>query len=195
MRLVSGPFRRAVNDNPETRLQAGVKTEHESARVPVHSSCCARFCPGPIGSHPEGSWMKFHSRSISLVLLSITLTLPAWAQISQILQPSETAKEKAPTDPLGRQTPNGTLFGFLQAVQEGNYLTAAQYLQLSPARRASQGERLATELKTVLDGGFVGSLKAISTNPEGSGVLADREKVGTLSVDDSEVDVILVRVN
>jgi len=133
-------------------------------------------------------------RPISLLLLCVTLCFPALAQIS-LQSPSETSKDKAAVDPLGRQTPNGTLFGFLQAVQAGNYLTAAQYLQLSPARRASQGEQLATELKAVLDGAFVGSLKAISTNPEGSGLLPDREKVGTLYVDDSEVDVVLIRVN
>jgi len=134
-------------------------------------------------------------RPISLLLLCVTLCFPALAQIS-LQSPNDTSTEKAaPVDPLGRQTPNGTLFGFLQAVQAGNYLTAAQYLQLSPARRASQGEQLATELKAVLDGAFVGSLKAISTNPEGSGLLPDREKVGTLYVDDSEVDVVLIRVN
>ena len=137
-------------------------------------------------------------RPISLLLLCITLCFPAWAQIS-LQSPNETTKEKAaPVDPLGRQTPNGTLFGFLQAMQAGNHLTAAQYLQMSPAKRARDGELVAKELKAVLDGAFVGSLKSISNNPEGSiqpGFPADREKVGTLSVDDSEADVIMVRVN
>ena len=83
-------------------------------------------------------------------------------------------------------------------MQEGNTATATQYLQLSPARRTTQGEQIAPKLKAVLDGAFVGSLRGISTNPEGtiqSGLPLDREKIGTLSVDDSEADVILVRVN
>jgi MscS family membrane protein len=139
-------------------------------------------------------------RRISLLILCISLSASAWGQITQILQsPNDTGKEKtSSTDALGRQTPNGTLFGFLQAMQAGNYLTAAQYLQLSPARRATQGEQLATQLKAVLDGAFVGSLKAISTSPEGSiqpGLPSDRERLGTLSVDDSEADLILVRVS
>ena len=53
------------------------------------------------------------------------------------------------------------------------------------------------ELKAVLDSAFVGSLRSISTNPEGNpqpGLPPDRERVGTLSVDDTEDDVILVRV-
>jgi MscS family membrane protein len=104
----------------------------------------------------------------------------------------------APTDPLGRQTPNGTLFGFLQATQAGDYATAVQYLQMSPARRETQGQQLATDLKAVLDRAFVGSLRSISTNPEGTvqpGLPSDREKIGTLSIDDTELDVLLARVN
>jgi len=144
--------------------------------------------------------MNFFFKKFSLPLLCLALSSALWAQsITQIL-PAEPAKSNGsgPTDPLGRQTPNGTLFGFLQAMQVANYATATQYLQMSPARRASQGEEIATQLKTVLDSAFVGSLKAISTNPEGTaqlGLPPDRERVGTFSADDSEADVILVRVN
>lgn len=138
-------------------------------------------------------------RKISPLILCLALSLSSSAQITQILQGAEGQKEKAaPSDPLGRQTPNGTLFGFLQAMQAGNNQTATQYLQMSPARRASQGERLATQLKGLLDGAFVGSLKVISGNPEGSvqpGIPSDREKIGIFSVDDTEADVMLARVN
>ena len=131
----------------------------------------------------------------------LALAVPGWEQksVAQILQtPVETNKTNpaAPVDPLGRQTPNGTLFGFLQAAQAGDYPTAAQYLQMSPPRRETQGEKIATQLKVVLDQAFVGRLKSISTNPEGSlqpGLPADREKIGVLSVDDTEVDVLLRR--
>jgi MscS family membrane protein len=136
---------------------------------------------------------------ISLIVLSLALSAPAWGQITQVLPSSNASRDKAaPNDPLGRQTPNGTLFGFLQAMQAGNFQTAAQYLQLSPARRATHGEQLAAELKEVLDSAFVGSLRAISTEPEGSaqpGFPSDRERLGTISVDDNEADVILVRVS
>jgi len=136
-------------------------------------------------------------------VVCVAVSLPGWGRrsLSQILRPpAETLKasDSATVDPLGRQTPNGTLFGFLQAVQAGDYATAAQYLQLSPARREQQGEKLAIELKTVLDRAFVGSLKLISSNPQGTvqpGVASDREKIGMFSVDDVEVEVILVRVN
>ena len=142
--------------------------------------------------------MKRCLRRISLFVFCMSLIVPARGQspITQILQPS--AKPVQPvTDSLGRETPNGTLFGFLQAAQAENYSTAAQYLQLSPARRISQGEEISRKLKTVLDTAFVGSLRTISTSPEGTlqpGLPPEHERVGTLSVDDIEADVILVRV-
>ena len=138
--------------------------------------------------------------SPSLLGLSLLVSLGTRQSTAQILPapaPAHTAPA-APNDPLGRQTPNGTLFGFLQATQAGDYRTAAQYLQMSPARRDAQGEQIATELKEVLDRAFVGSLRAISTNPEGSlqpGLPPDRERIGTLSIYDTEVDVLLARVN
>jgi MscS family membrane protein len=139
-------------------------------------------------------------KQILPAILSLLLVPLVYAQgpISQLLQPNkEKSIQPIAPDPLGRETPNGTLFGFLQAVQAENYTTAAQYLQMSPARRAALGEQIATELKAVLDTAFVGSLRTISTNPEGSpqaGLPPDHERIGTLSVDDSEVDVIMVRV-
>ena len=145
--------------------------------------------------------MNFCRRTISLLILCVIVSVPSWGQITEILQGSNETKKPAPTiptDPLGRDTPNGTLFGFLQAMQNGSYLTAAQYLQMSPTRRAKEGELVAKELKALLDDAFVGSLRSISTSPEGTaqmGLPPDREKVGTLSVDDSEADVILARVN
>jgi MscS family membrane protein len=141
-------------------------------------------------------------RSLSLIIFCLSLAVPGWTQgsLAQILPlPSAPAKpDTSPTDSLGRQTPNGTLFGFLQAVQSGNFMNAAQYLQMSPARRNLQGEQMATQLKAVLDAAFVGSLKAVSTNPEGTmqpGLPSDHERIGALSIDDVEADVILVRVN
>jgi MscS family membrane protein len=132
--------------------------------------------------------------------LSLLVSLSSRQSLAQILPSPAPAQNTpaAPTDPLGRQTPNGTLFGFLQATQAGDYTTAVQYLQMSPARRETQGQQLARELKAVLDRAFLGSLRTISTNPEGTvqpGFPSDREKIGTLSIDDAEVDVLLARVN
>jgi MscS family membrane protein len=129
-----------------------------------------------------------------VVILSIALSTPA-AQ----LVPGLTNTPQAPaaaTDPLGRDTPSGTVLGFLQAAQAGNYKLAADYLQMSAARRQSLGPGLASKLKVLMDRAFVGSLRRLSTRPEGSpdnGVI-DQQTIGTFSSGDSDVPVMLVRL-
>jgi MscS family membrane protein len=132
--------------------------------------------------------------------VSIALSLPATAQslLSQILQPSNpTSSSKTPTDQLGRETPYGTIFGFLQAAQAGNYSIAAQYLQMSNSRRQSEGDTLAMRLKVVMDRSFAGNLKP-SRQPEGApqeDVPLDRQNLGTMSSGDIEAPLELVRVS
>jgi MscS family membrane protein len=147
--------------------------------------------------------MSTFSKRIALLVfaLGIAVCCPVAAQspLSQILQPSTpaTTAPNTVTDALGRNTPYGTVFGFLQAAQSGNYSIAAQYLQLSGARRQSEGETLAANLKVVMDVAYAGSLKNVSTQPEGAlqeGVPPGRQKLGNMSSGDVETDLELVRV-
>lgn len=133
-----------------------------------------------------------------LVLLGALLfaqPLPA-----QILKPWGQPSADAPAasaDSFGRDTPSGTVFGFLQAAQAGDTKMAAEYLQMSAARRHSDGEEAAIQLKLVLDRAFVGSLKRISTQPDGdiqNGNSPDRQVVGNLAAGDIEAPLTLVRV-
>ena len=78
--------------------------------------------------------MSLFCKRIVPFALYLVLSSPAAAQqsLTKILSGDETQKtEAAPVDPLGRQTPNGTLYGFLQAVQSDKLDVAAQYLQQS----------------------------------------------------------------
>jgi MscS family membrane protein len=145
--------------------------------------------------------MSTFFKGIVFLALSLAACLPLSAQspLSQILQSAAPANSspKAPADALGRDTPYGTVFGFLQAAQSGNYGIAAQYLQLSGARRQSEGESVAANLKVVMDRAYAGSLKSVSTQPEGmlqEGVPPGRQKLGTMSSGDAEADLELVRV-
>jgi MscS family membrane protein len=123
------------------------------------------------------------------------------AAVGQLL-PAQPAKATAPTnqatqDPLGRDTPSGTVFGFLQAAESGNYSTAAQYLQMTNAKRLTQGEDLANKLKLVMDRAFTGNLRAISDQRDGTpqeGISLDRQRIGVLSADDIDDDLDLVHV-
>ncbi len=146
--------------------------------------------------------MSCRLRGIVISVLCVAACLPVTAQnsLNQMLQPPTTASHSSNTaaDPLGRETPSGTVFGFLQAAQSGNYSTAAQYLQMSPARRQSEGAQMASKLKLVMDRAFAGSLRNISTQPEGApqeGVPMGRQKLGTMASGDVEADLELVRVS
>jgi MscS family membrane protein len=127
-----------------------------------------------------------------LMAQSVTSLLPGGAQ-TQVPTP-------APADPLGRETPSGTVLGFLQAAQAGSYKTAADYLQMSAARRQSQGPDLAEKLKVLMDRAFVGSLRRISTSPEGNPDATpdqqtiDQQTIGIFSNGEADVPVVLVRV-
>ena len=61
--------------------------------------------------------------------------------------------------------------------------------------RQSQGPDLAEKLKALLDGAFVGTLRRLSTNPEGSPEYGtpERQTIGTFSYGDVDVPVVLVR--
>ena len=132
------------------------------------------------------------------LILSIAL-MPIHAQsIPGITLPSGQAPPVAGSDPLGRDTPSGTVLGFLQAAQNGNYKVAADYLQLSAARRQAQGTELASQLKVLMDRDFEGSLRRLSTRPEGSpdlGGIPDQQTIGTFSSGEAEVPAVLVRVS
>ncbi len=140
------------------------------------------------------------SKGIVFLALALAASLPLAAQspLTQILQgtapPSSSPATR--TDPLGRNTPYGTVYGFLQQAEKGNYSIAAQYLQMSAARRQSEGETAAEQLKEVMDRAYSGPLG--STQPEGvlqEGVPPGRQKLGSMSSGDAEADLELVRVS
>jgi MscS family membrane protein len=138
-------------------------------------------------------------KSALFVLILFVLITGLVAQSVTGLLGGAQAKTSSATsnDPLGRSTPSGTVLGFLQSAQSGDYQAAADYLQMSVARRQSQGPALATRLKALMDRAFVGSLRRISTNPEGNpeNGIPDQQTVGTFSVGDTDVPVVLVRVS
>jgi MscS family membrane protein len=140
-------------------------------------------------------------RTILILLLLSLAVASSQAQLSSVLQSSSSTSAPAPTnDPLGRSTPQSTVLGFLHAAQSGDYSIAAQYLQMSPARRQTEGEQLATKLNSVLNdsNAFTYSPKGWSNQPEGTpqeGVPLGRQKLGTMSSGDVEADLEVVRVS
>jgi MscS family membrane protein len=135
--------------------------------------------------------------SLSVLIFALSASSLVGQSVTGLLSGAQThAPASAPTDPLGRTTPSGTVVGFLQAEQNGNDKAAADYLQMSAARRQAQGGDVAHKLKVLMDRAFVGRMSRISTSPEGdlAGGSPDQQAIGTFSVGESDVPVVLVRV-
>jgi len=141
-----------------------------------------------------GSFRKF---AVLLALFAANVPSRAQNPLTTAIQPAAATGTNAQTDPLGRTTPSSSILGFLKAAQAGDYSIAAQYLQMSAARRQSEGEQTATKLKYVLDHAFSGYLSRYN-QPEGTpqeGVPLGRQRLGTMTSGDQEVDLDLVRVS
>jgi len=100
------------------------------------------------------------------------------------------------SDPYGRETPRGCLFGFFRAAQQGNFQTAAAYLQIPPSLGDSR-EAIAHQLQVVFDRRFVTvNMDRLSRNPRGTlddGLSPELEGVGEVRGSDGFIDVVLVR--
>ncbi len=98
-------------------------------------------------------------------------------------------------DPLGRQTPRGTVLGFLGAARRGENEVARQYLDTRADQAA--GQRLAQQLFIVLDAKLPARLTQISDEPTGSRanpLAPDVEVIGTVMSPTGEIEVVVERV-
>ena len=145
--------------------------------------------------------MKFFRRHLLICIIGLHVIITASYAAALTLpgiSPEQKAGTEKPSDLLERQTPSGCFLGFLKSAQLGNYQTAAQYLQLNPTQRQSQGKQLALKLQSVLDKGLVGGLPEVTIHPEGTaqeGVPLDHERIGVVSVNGVQANVDLVRIS
>ena len=105
------------------------------------------------------------------------------------------AQAETPKDPLGRETPRGSLLGFMRAAREGNDELAPQYLNTPLSGR--QAEELARQLYAVLDSRLPARIDEISDRPEGglaNPLRPDQDLVATITTDSGPIDVVLERV-
>ena len=141
---------------------------------------------------------SFRKAILSLLLfVAASVSSSAQTSLTQALQPAP-SNASGTTDPLGRNTPSNAILGFLRAAQDGNYSIAAQYLQLSAARRQTDGDSLADKLNVVVNRFCSSNLSRVSTQAEGTpqeGVPLGRQRICTMSSGDVEVDLDLVRIS
>ena len=102
-------------------------------------------------------------------------------------QAPATPAEKAPpvaTDPLGRDTPFGTITGFRSAVGRDDFAVAARYLQTA-GRGPRQVESIARDLSELLDRYLTERLTSFSRVPAGDladGLDVNRERIRLATV-------------
>jgi MscS family membrane protein len=124
-----------------------------------------------------------------IFLIFILLTAASQAQT-----PAETK------DPLGRTTPQESIFQFLEACHARNYSKALYYLdlrRLPPAERAKNGEELAKQLEDLLDDTSF-DIATLTRTPEGDesdGLSADLEHLLTVHVGTETLELQLQRVD
>jgi MscS family membrane protein len=125
----------------------------------------------------------------------LSCSTPAHAQ-KPAQPPQQPAPPQTEVDPLGRNTPRGTISGFTSAVHREDFVAAAAFMQLT-ARQRSSVDTLARTLTALLDQYFTGRVAALSGSPAGitdDGLPLDRERI-TLSLPSGPADVVLKRTS
>jgi MscS family membrane protein len=143
--------------------------------------------------------VKYALRVALLVLILFSVPGFAAEKSRPLLAPKQgelpPAQEAILDDPLGRSTPQGTVLGFMKAVDREDYERAVEYLDTrQPPKRAQQ---LARELQFILDRGLSSSLPNLSKKPEGNlgDLLAPNlEKIGVVKAESGSYDILLDRV-
>ena len=115
------------------------------------------------------------------------------ASVARAQEPARTAVE---ADSLGRDTPRGTVLGFIDAAGRGNFDAAALYLN-SDARGPDAGA-LAHQLYVVLDTRLPARPRDLSDRPDGSQInplKPNQDVVGSITTGDGPLDIVVERVN
>jgi MscS family membrane protein len=132
----------------------------------------------------------------AMFVLSLMVAPLAFGQVPGVAQPAPAEAPPASQDPLGRDTPQGTVLGFIRAANADNLNRAAEYLDTRRSPR--QAEALARQLKVVLDRRLASAdLDQLSEQPAGNledDLAPNLERVGTVSSAAGKLDIQLERV-
>ena len=129
--------------------------------------------------------------------LALAWVLSACALPAQTTAQSPPAAAPAPPrDTLGRDTPRGTVLGFMNAARAGNDEVAPLYLNTSLRGQVAIDQ--ARKLFAVLDARLPARLADLSDRPEGSRanpIKPDQDVVGAIATADGTLEIIVERVN
>jgi MscS family membrane protein len=139
-------------------------------------------------------------RGSALFAACVIALAPAIVVRAQALRDTPPAAAPAPQPPskdsLGRDTPRGTVIGFLSAARKGENELARGYLDTGTT--GNPGDDLAHQLFVVLDARLPARLTQLSDAPEGSRsspLTPNQDLVGTINSGNGNVDIVVERVD
>ena len=118
------------------------------------------------------------------------------ASVARAQEPAAPPRPAVEADSLGRDTPRGTVLGFIDSAGKDNLSAAALYLNSDA--RGPDAAALAHQLYVVLDTRLPARLRDLSDRPDGSQanpLKPNQDIVGTVATGDGPLDIIVERVN
>ncbi len=150
--------------------------------------------PQPVGSPRSRRGRRF---TLACVMLGALLPGPTARAQRGAGTPATPSAQAAPArDPLGRETPRGTVLAFMNAARNGRDQVSPLYL--NTPLRDREALDLAHKLFQVLDSRLSPRLNELSDRPEGSlanPLRPDQDIVGTIATVNGTIDLVLERVN
>ncbi|SEM41883.1 MscS family membrane protein [Syntrophus gentianae] len=145
------------------------------------------------------SMIGTYARGLILaVMFFLLITSGAWSAAKEETDQAGKAPQQAEAsydDPLGRSTPQGTIVGFLKAIEREDYERAVDYLDTR--QTGKNARQLSLELQRVLDERVSVAETKLSTKPEGDledGLPVQRELVAVVKTKSGEHKILLERV-
>ena len=130
-----------------------------------------------------------------LVLAALYGSPQAWAQTAGT-PAAATTQPEAPKDPLGRDTPRGTVLGFMEAARENRQDVLPLYL--NSGLRGDAATELAQQLYVVLNSRLPVRVTTLSDRAEGSLVnplKPNEDMVGTINTSRGPLELVVERIN
>jgi MscS family membrane protein len=155
-----------------------------------------------MGSRAESHW-EIRATAPRRALWGLAASALLLAASASAAAAQETARPQATpsaaADELQRQTPRGSVTGYLVAGRDGDWERAARYLNLAAVGEPErEGPALARRLKIVLDQELWVDVESLSNEPggyAGDDLPPNRDRVGSIETRRGAVDVLVERVD
>lgn len=150
-------------------------------------------------SIPSGLESDVLPRILAGTLLLVLMLVPAaYGQVPVAQPPAPASAPPVSEDPFGRDTPEGTVIGFIKAAGERNFQRARQYLDTRRIPGGRVEERI-QQLEVVLNRGLLPrDLAQLSHAPQGSladGLAPTVERVGVVKTGAATLEILLERAD